>query len=253
MKLDCKRPLAVLLAAAMTFTMSGMPVFAVGAGAATAHTGLCKHHTEHTETCGCTEGTPCAYVCEICNRQDSGPVSGVSGDDPAECICEARCRADAANPDCPVCAAEGAGLSACLGKEAAARPDGYGMAEGVPALELMEKRSEVMLMADGDTLNIAELPLSDKSVIGGGLQESYFGVIRIDSGNLSDYEGKTLTGSAVSTGQADCSWAKDAVKAMQQAGILTGKDGNRFDPKGTATRAEVAAVLRRFVEIVIDP
>ena len=49
------------------------------------------------------------------------------------------------------------------------------------------------------------------------------------------------------------SWAKDAVKAMQQAGILAGKVNNRFDPKGTATRAEVATVLRRFVEIVIDP
>lgn len=49
------------------------------------------------------------------------------------------------------------------------------------------------------------------------------------------------------------SWAKDAVKAMQMAGILNGKDGNRFDPKGTATRAEVAAVLRRYVELVIDP
>ncbi|CCY21206.1 putative uncharacterized protein [Firmicutes bacterium CAG:24] len=40
---------------------------------------------------------------------------------------------------------------------------------------------------------------------------------------------------------------------MQQAGILSGKNGNKFDPKGTATRAEVATVLRRFVEIVIDP
>ena len=49
------------------------------------------------------------------------------------------------------------------------------------------------------------------------------------------------------------SWAKNAVKAMQQAGILAGKNGNQFDPKGTATRAEVATVLRRFVEIVIDP
>ena len=48
------------------------------------------------------------------------------------------------------------------------------------------------------------------------------------------------------------SWAKDAVKSMQQAGILAGKKGNKFDPKGTATRAEVATVLRRFVEIVID-
>ena len=49
------------------------------------------------------------------------------------------------------------------------------------------------------------------------------------------------------------SWAKEAVESMQQAGILTGKNENKFDPKGTATRAEVATVLRRFVEIVIDP
>ena len=49
------------------------------------------------------------------------------------------------------------------------------------------------------------------------------------------------------------SWAKEAVKSMQQAGILAGKTNNRFDPAGTATRAEVATVLRRFVEIIIDP
>ena len=49
------------------------------------------------------------------------------------------------------------------------------------------------------------------------------------------------------------SWAKDAVKAMQMAGVINGKDGNRFDPTGTATRAEVAALLHRYVELVIDP
>ena len=49
------------------------------------------------------------------------------------------------------------------------------------------------------------------------------------------------------------SWAKDAVKAMQQAGVLSGKENNRFDPQGNATRAEAATVLHRFVEIVIDP
>lgn len=43
-------------------------------------------------------------------------------------------------------------------------------------------------------------------------------------------------------------YAKEAVKQMQMAGILSGKSGNRFDPKGTATRAEVAAVLHRFAE-----
>ena len=46
---------------------------------------------------------------------------------------------------------------------------------------------------------------------------------------------------------------KDAVQAMQQAGVMNGKGGHRFGPKDTATRAEAAAVLRRFVEIVIDP
>lgn len=49
------------------------------------------------------------------------------------------------------------------------------------------------------------------------------------------------------------SWTKDAAKAMQMAGLINGKDGNRFDPTGTATRAEVAAVLHHYVELVIDP
>lgn len=49
------------------------------------------------------------------------------------------------------------------------------------------------------------------------------------------------------------SWAAKEVRAMQQAGIMAGKDNNCFDPKGIATRAEVATILRRFIEIVIDP
>ena len=63
---------------------------------------------------------------------------------------------------------------------------------------------------------------------------------------------KTLQAVTFADNAQISSWAKDAVKAMQQAGILAGKANNRFDPKGTATRAEVATVLRRFVEIVID-
>ncbi len=46
-------------------------------------------------------------------------VSAVSGNAAAECICETHCEQGAVNPDCPVCAAEDADLSACLGKEAA--------------------------------------------------------------------------------------------------------------------------------------
>ena len=48
-------------------------------------------------------------------------------------------------------------------------------------------------------------------------------------------------------------WAAKEVAAMQRAGIINGKDGNRFDPQASATRAEVSAVLRRFVESVIVP
>jgi hypothetical protein len=42
-------------------------------------------------------------------------------------------------------------------------------------------------------------------------------------------------------------WAKEAVDTMYAAGILSGKSGGVFDPKGSATRAEVAAVLHRFI------
>ncbi|NLO46871.1 MAG: S-layer homology domain-containing protein [Clostridiales bacterium] len=42
-------------------------------------------------------------------------------------------------------------------------------------------------------------------------------------------------------------WALDAVKAAQTAGIITGKTGNLFDPKGTAIRSEISAVTYRFL------
>ena len=210
MKWKWKRPAAFLLAAAMIFTMPGVPASAVEAGVSAVHTGLCEHHPEHTEDCGytegtegaacehehtedcytlvkkcvhehdescypvlegsvpentatpseaeeaqptacthecseesgcitkelscphergehddscgyipATEGTPCGYICEQCNSQDSGLVPGASGNAPAECICEIRCEKEAVNPDCPVCSAEDADLSACKGTEQA--------------------------------------------------------------------------------------------------------------------------------------
>ena len=64
---------------------------------------------------------------------------------------------------------------------------------------------------------------------------------------------KTLEAVTFADNAQISSWAKDAVKAMQQAGVLSGKENNRFDPQGSATRAEAATVLHRFVEIVIDP
>ena len=45
-------------------------------------------------------------------------------------------------------------------------------------------------------------------------------------------------------------WAAEAVQAMYQAGILNGKGNGIFDPKGTATRAEVAQMFMNFMEAI---
>jgi hypothetical protein len=45
-------------------------------------------------------------------------------------------------------------------------------------------------------------------------------------------------------------WAKAAVKKLTMQGIISGKLGNLFDPKGEATRAEFAVILHRFSEAV---
>ena len=43
-------------------------------------------------------------------------------------------------------------------------------------------------------------------------------------------------------------YAADALCWAVGEGLLTGKDGGRLDPAGTATRAEMAAILMRFTE-----
>ena len=44
-----------------------------------------------------------------------------------------------------------------------------------------------------------------------------------------------------------------AVTAMQQAGIMMGGTGNKFNPKASATRAEVSSMLHRYIKLTIDP
>ena len=46
---------------------------------------------------------------------------------------------------------------------------------------------------------------------------------------------------------------RTAVTTMQQSGIMMGIDGNKFNPKGTATRAEVSAMLSRYIKLTITP
>ena len=67
----------------------------------------CSH--EHDENCGyvpATEGTPCGFVCEICN----------GAEEPKECTCSIPCMEDAVDTDCPVCGVDGADLSTCRGE-----------------------------------------------------------------------------------------------------------------------------------------
>ena len=77
----------------------------------------CKH--THDEACGyvpATAGTPCTFVCEVCNAQDSGNPATPSDVQPEECTCEILCTDEEINADCPVCSAEGAELDkVCAG------------------------------------------------------------------------------------------------------------------------------------------
>lgn len=117
--------------------------------------GLCEHHTQHDESCGytegtaeipcshehnescggltdpaacnhthdevcgyvpATEGTPCTFVCEVCNAQDSGNPATPSDAQPEECTCETLCTEEEINANCPVCSVEGAELDkVCVG------------------------------------------------------------------------------------------------------------------------------------------
>ncbi|MBP1925609.1 hypothetical protein J2Z76_001468 [Sedimentibacter acidaminivorans] len=47
------------------------------------------------------------------------------------------------------------------------------------------------------------------------------------------------------------SWASEPIKWMIANGLLTGKPNNIIDPKGEATRAEVATILQRFIEKIV--
>ena len=316
MKWKWKRPAAFLLAAAMIFTMPGVPAFAVEAGASAVHTGLCEHHPEHTEDCGytegtegaacehehtencytlvkkcvhehdescypvlegsvpentatpseaeeaqptvcthecseesgcitkelscphergehddscgyipATEGTPCGYTCEQCNSQDSGLVPGVSGNAPAECICETRCEQEAVNPDCPVCAAEDADLSACKGTEqvmslmAAAADD-----ETISGNVTWENRNiTTPVTVKGDTT----ITLKGENTIT-ITETAYTAALDMYSANLTIQGSGSLTVNVPKgkSGIADGSWSDTA------GGTLTIKDGVKITTNG---------------------
>ncbi len=53
---------------------------------------------------------------------------------------------------------------------------------------------------------------------------------------------------AFTDGAQVSAWAIDALQWAIANGILAGKEGNRLDPKGTATRAEICAIVNRFLK-----
>ena len=70
--------------------------------------------------------------------------------------------------------------------------------------------------------------------------------------NYADYIGidtKTDATLDVYTDNKNVSaWAKDSLAWAVSVGIINGKENNTLDPQGKATRAEVAAILMRFIE-----
>ena len=102
MRNKARRSLALILSVAMTVTLWKTPVYAV-MESGQSDTGLCEHHTVHTEDCGYTEETPCRYVCEICKSQNGGEnEQQPDTEDSAqkECSCTIRCTEGKVNTEC---------------------------------------------------------------------------------------------------------------------------------------------------------
>ena len=66
---------------------------------------------------------------------------------------------------------------------------------------------------------------------------------------LCRYSDGKATGelSSFADGDTVSDWARDAMSWAVGEGLITGKDGNRLDPSGTASRAEVAVILYRLL------
>ena len=70
--------------------------------------------------------------------------------------------------------------------------------------------------------------------------------------NYAKFKGYNITAdgdlSAFTDAGEISSWAQEAMKWAVGSGLLSGKGNGILDPKGTATRAEVAAMLHKFIE-----
>jgi len=70
--------------------------------------------------------------------------------------------------------------------------------------------------------------------------------------NYAVFNGQNATGNRLLTEFSDASsispWARDAVEWANSSGLITGRTITTLAPLGTATRAEAAAIMQRFIE-----
>ena len=90
--------------------------------------------------------------CPVCTQD----IAACQGEAPAECTCETLCTADSVNPDCPVCSAEGADLTACAGTV----EEGDAAEETDPAQNPAEQTVTAWEWIGADNLNEGTLPLT---------------------------------------------------------------------------------------------
>ena len=106
--------------------------------------------------------------------------------------------------------------------------------------------------ADGDWYSDAVLWASQEGIISGygnGLFGANDPVTREQIATiLWRYSGSPAAEAGAAFADADdiASWAVSAVDWARANGYVNGVDGNRFDPDGTATRAQVATILMRY-------
>jgi len=72
---------------------------------------------------------------------------------------------------------------------------------------------------------------------------NYANYAKMDLPTIGEYPG-------FADGKDIASYAKAAVERLSKAGIVGGKPGNNFDPRGNATRAEVASMLTRLTTAI---
>ena len=126
----------------------------------------CNH--EHDENCGyipATAGTPCNFVCEICNAQVA---------EEPECICDTKCTEEEPNADCPVCGGEDGNISICVGAASAMLFSPMSTRSITPAKPLGEGTEEkpYQITNAAELYWFAGLVNGDKSIIGNSIKQN---------------------------------------------------------------------------------